>query len=323
MAIDEFELIDRYFCRETGAGVVLGIGDDGALLDVPSGQQLVAVVDTSVAGVHFPSGLDPADIGYRSVAVNLSDLAAMGAKPAWMTLALTLPASEPAWLEAFANGLFVAADEHGVALVGGDTTRGSQIVVSVQLLGLLPANTGLLRSGCQPGDGIYVSGTLGDAAAGLSLIQQAAAENELTARFRRPSARVQLGQAVNGIASAGIDISDGLFADLQRIVVASGVGATIERSLLPVSAALVDFAGEESARRFALEGGDDYELCLTVPVAKDAEFRQVAAGLGVAVTRIGSADNVAGLRLTDGGRVVEYSSAGYRHFSSQDTAQHD
>ncbi|MEQ8206113.1 MAG: thiamine-phosphate kinase, partial [Woeseia sp.] len=320
MAIDEFELIDRYFRRERGAGVALGIGDDGALLNVPPGQQLVAVVDTSVAGVHFPTDLDPADIGYRAVAVNLSDLAAMGATPAWMTLALTLPASEPAWLEAFANGLFAAADEYDVALVGGDTTRGEQTVISVQLLGLLKNNTGLLRSGCRSGDGIYVSGTLGDAAAGLSLIQQTAVENELTARFRRPSARVKLGQAVNGVASAGIDISDGLYADLQRILVASGVGATIECRQLPVSSALLAYAGDESARRLALEGGDDYELCLTVPAAADAEFRRIAAQLGVAVTRIGSADNVPGMRLTDSGRAVEFSSAGYRHFTNQDSS---
>ena len=318
--IGEFELIERYFRRAADASVALGIGDDGALLELPPDRLLVAVVDTSVAGVHFPVGMDAADVGYRSVAVNLSDIAAMGATPAWMTLALTLPGADPSWLADFARGLFEAADQYGVALVGGDTTRGAETVISIQLLGHVSRNASMPRSGCKPGDRIYVSGTLGDAAAGLSLIQSAARENFLTGRFRRPSARVELGQAVANFTAAAIDISDGLYADLERILSASGTGATVERQDLPLSEQLLEFAGDAAARQLALTGGDDYELCLTVAPESDAGFRRAAAQVGVPVTCIGKADREPGLRLTDAGRAVDFRDTGYRHFRNDSGA---
>lgn len=313
--IGEFELIERFFHRTTGAGVTLGIGDDGALLDLPRDRQLVAVVDTSICGVHFPVGMDAADVGFRAVAMNLSDMAAMGATPAWMTLALTLPEADATWLEGFAHGLFAAAGQYDVALVGGDTTRGAQTVITIQLLGHVANDAALLRSGCKAGDNIYVSGTLGDAAAGLALVQRAADETFLSTRFRRPDARVGLGQAVAGVASAAIDVSDGLYADLGRILDASGTGATIERMDLPLSEQLREFAGDAAARQMALTGGDDYELCMTVAPASDADFRRAATQAGVPVTCIGKVDQEPGLRLTDAGRPVNFADPGYRHFA--------
>ncbi len=313
--MNEFELIDRYFRRNTGRDVVLGIGDDGAVLTVPDGRKLVAVVDTSVAGVHYPEGMAAADIGYRALAVNLSDIAAMGATPAWMTLALTLPDSDTEWLQEFANGLFAAADEHHVSLVGGDTTRGSQTVISVQLLGHVAGDAILTRSGCVAGDGIYVSGTLGDAAAGLALLQKGQADEYLQDRFRRPRARVALGQACASLANAAIDISDGLAADLSHILAASGVGATIDLLALPLSAELQAYAGIDGARQLALGGGDDYELCLTVPAALDAGFRRAAKESAVAVTRIGTADAAEGLRQSVGGANIKpLQQPGFQHF---------
>ncbi|MGB5247970.1 MAG: thiamine-phosphate kinase [Woeseia sp.] len=311
----EFELIDHYFRRSGGRGVVLGIGDDGAILDVPPGRQLIAVVDTLVEGVHFPPELDARDIGYRAVAVNLSDIAAMGGEPAWMTLALTLPEADTSWLAGFAEGLFIAAAEHDVALVGGDTTAGGETVISVQLLGHIASGQFLTRSGCRPGDSIYVSGTPGDAAAGLALLQQGNSEHALAKRFCRPAARVQLGQAVANLASAAIDVSDGLCADLQRLLQASGCGATIEQQRLPLSPALLDHCGDADAARLALTGGDDYELLLTVNAEQEAEFLQAARKCDVSVTRLGVAEIDMGLRVTRNGQPITMNLAGYRHFS--------
>lgn len=310
----EFELIERYFQRSGGQGVVLGIGDDGAVLDLPAGQQLIAVVDTLVAGVHYPRDLDAADIGYRAVAVNLSDIAAMGGVPCWMTLALTMPAANDAWLNGFSAGLFAAAAEFDVALVGGDTTAGSDTVISVQLLGHVAPGQCLTRAGCRPGDRVYVSGTPGDAAAGLELLQRGQKDHVLAQRFRRPAARVALGQAVAGIASAAIDVSDGLCADLQRLLQASGCGATLEQECLPLSAALLEQCGAAEALRFALTGGDDYELLLTVSAAAEAAFLKAANSCGVKVTRIGTADSRRELRVTRDGRPTRIDMAGYRHF---------
>ncbi len=312
----EFELIERFFRRAGGRRVVLGIGDDGAILDLPGGRQLLAVVDTLVEGVHFPQGMAAADVGYRAVAVNLSDIAAMGGTPAWMTLALTLPAADENWLAAFAEGLFTAAGEHDVALVGGDTTSGSQRVVTVQLLGHVAADKWLARSGCRPGDRIYVSGHPGDAAAGLERVQQGDSRHYLARRFLRPAARVGLGSAVAGIASAAIDISDGLCADLERVLQASGCGATIEQERLPLSAALLEACGQDAAIRYALTGGDDYELLCAVSADNEAAFLRAAATAEVAVTRIGMADEQRGMRVTAGGQAVKIDTTGYRHFDT-------
>lgn len=315
--MDEFEIIRRYFRRDDAAdGVVTGIGDDGAALHPEPGRDLIAVVDTMVADVHFPDRLSAADIGYRAVAVNLSDIAAMGGRPRWMTLALTLDVAEPHWLAAFAEGLFAAGDEYGVALVGGDTTHGAEKVVSIQILGDIEPGRALLRSGAKPGDGIYVSGSTGDAAAGLSLLQsnapRSAAGDYLLRRFTRPTARVALGQALVCHANAAIDISDGLYTDLEKLLDASHVAGVIEFDDIPLSAELAGLMARQDALRFALGGGDDYELCFT---ASGDEFGDHAEVAGNRVTRIGRVTGGAGLTCMLGGAPYAYRDAGYRHFS--------
>ncbi len=313
--MDEFQLIERYFRRPVpgSAGVEVGVGDDGAIVRLPPGRELVVVVDTLVAGVHFPADMAPADVGYRALAVNLSDIAAMGAEPAWMTLALTLPAPDAAWLEGFAAGLRELAGRHGVALIGGDTTRGP-LTVSVQVLGHLPAGTRLLRGDARPGDRIFVSGTPGEAAAGLGLPAPVSdSERRLRARFLRPEPRLGLGRALAGRSSAAIaaiDVSDGLLADLAHICEASGAGAVIDQERLPLSAALLRVAGRERAAELALTGGDDYELCFTLPPDVDAD--DLSADVGV--TAIGVMTPEPGIRLRRHGRDVPLPAGGYRHF---------
>jgi len=316
--VDEFQLIERYFRRPApgGAGVEVGVGDDGAIVRLPPGRELVVVVDTLVAGVHFPAEMTPPDVGYRALAVNLSDVAAMGAEPAWMTLALTLPAPDADWLEGFAAGLWDLAERHGVALIGGDTTRGP-LTVSVQVLGHLPAGTRLLRGGARAGDRVFVSGTPGDAAAGLGLrTPDTDAERRLRTRFLRPEPRLGLGLALAGRASAAIaaiDVSDGLLADLAHICEASGVGAVIEEERLPLSAALLEVAGRERAAEFALTGGDDYELCFTLPPEVEADDLSA----DVPVTAIGVVTAEPGIRLRRHGRDVPLPAGGYRHFGNE------
>lgn len=312
----EFELIDRYFRRSGGRGVALGIGDDGAVLDLPPGRQLVAVVDTLVEGVHYPRQIAAADIGYRAVAVNLSDIAAMGAVPAWMTLALTLPAADPEWLEGFSRGLLAAAQQFDIALVGGDTTAGKQTVVSVQLLGHVADKRFLSRSGCRPGDSIYVSGTPGDAAAGLIDVLNGNDGHDLAQRFLRPTPRIELGLSAVGVANAAIDVSDGLCADLQRMLSASACGGTIEQEKLPLSTTLVERYGSAEAARFALTGGDDYELLFAVSAGNEDEFLDACATVGVPVTSIGQAEAHPGLRVTAGDTPLKLDTDGYRHFNT-------
>jgi thiamine-monophosphate kinase len=307
--VDEFQLIQHYFVRANEAkGVITGIGDDGAVLRPDANLDLVAVIDTLVEGVHFPADLDAADIAYRAVAVNLSDIAAMGARPRWMTLALTLSQADEAWLDAFATGLFDAASEHDVALVGGDMTSGEKTVVSVQITGDVGKDAAILRSGASPGDTIYVSGTVGDAAAGLELMSAGRSDNYLQNRFCRPSARVHYGQSLCGFASAAIDVSDGLFGDLGKLLAASDVGAEIDLRKLPLSAALQSNFDAEWQRRFALSGGDDYELCFTaagdsLPDAGDLR-----------ITPIGQVTSGDSLVCRDESGIVEYEDSGYLHF---------
>ncbi len=307
--MDEFELIQRNFVRSGEvAGVSTGIGDDGAVLQPDAGKELIAVMDTLVEGIHFPDSTDPFDIGYRVVAVNLSDVAAMGGRPRWMTLALTLPLAEEAWIAGFAEGLHAAADEFDVALVGGDTTTGKTLVVSVQIIADIDAGKAIKRSGAQVGDHIYVTGTVGDAAAGLELISSGKPQVYLSARFLRPNARVDFGRALVGAASAAIDVSDGLFADLGKMLAASNVGGTLNLEALPLSAELCEAFDSETQRRFALSGGDDYELCFTL-----APERALPAS-DLLVTCIGTV--VAGDQLTCrlDGELVSYEDSGYLHF---------
>ena len=309
-AVDEFELIRRYFSRPAdSARVVVGVGDDGAVLRPPAGRELVTVIDTMVAGTHFPAGMNARDVGYRIVAVNLSDIAAMGAEPRWMTLALTLVEAEAGWLEEFSAGLYEAAAEWGVLLVGGDTTRGDQLVVSVQMSGDLAPGTGLYRSGAQIDDTIFVTGTLGDAAAGLQRLSAGDSESYLARRFARPKARVSVGKALAGIAHAAIDVSDGLVADLSRILEASDAGAELDLRRLPLSAELIESVGREQALRYAMGGGDDYELCFTLPESK------LPAQISTEVTPIGRIRREPGLSCRDGDAVVPCADTGYRHFA--------
>ena len=307
--MDEFELIQRYFNRRGAAsGVVTGVGDDGAVLRPDKGRELICVIDTLVERVHFPGEIDAADLGYRAVAINLSDIAAMGGRPRWMTLALTLTDADQRWVAAFADGLYEAADEHSVSLVGGDLTRGDDKVVTVQITGDVAAGKAIHRSGANDGDTIFVSGTLGDAAAGLEQLSTGPTDNFLAQRFLRPSARVELGRSLVDVASAAIDISDGLFGDLNKLLSASGVGAEIDLESLPVSAALDAAYDKDVQRRFALSGGDDYELCFTAPA--DA----VVEGGKLRVTPIGKVVTGHEIVCRADGQIVEYADSGYRHF---------
>ena len=307
--MDEFELIRRFFSRPVdSATVVAGVGDDGAVLRPPAGRELVTVIDTMVAGTHFPAGMTARDIGYRIVAVNLSDIAAMGAEPRWMTLALTLVEADADWLEEFAAGLYEAASEWSVMLVGGDTTSGDQLVVSVQMSGDLAPGTALYRSGAKAGDTVFVTGTLGDAAAGLEQWSAGAGDQYLTSRFARPSARVGVGRALAGIAHAAIDLSDGLVADLSKILEASHAGAELDLQCLPLSEELLRTVGREQALRYAMGGGDDYELCFTLPETS------LPAEISTEVTPIGRITREPGLVCRDGDAVVPFDNTGYRHF---------
>lgn len=309
----EFELIRRYFTRSAAGDVLLGVGDDAALLQPPPGEVLAVTVDTLVAGRHFPLDTPPAAIGHKALAVNLSDLAAMGAAPRWFLLALTLPQADEAFLAEFARGLLALADSAGIALVGGDTTRGP-LAVSITALGSVPAGQALRRSGARPGDNIYVSGTVGDAGLGLRLAltpEQVRLSPEAAAfvrqRLDRPVPRLALGQALRGLATACLDVSDGLAQDLGHILAASGVGAVLDAACLPLSPALRGLPPEE-AWRLALSSGDDYELCFTCP--PDA----VLPDAGVPVTRIGVVTEDSGLRVRAGGRDFPVPVPGFQHF---------
>jgi thiamine-monophosphate kinase len=310
--VDEFELIRRYFERAGGAGVEIGIGDDGAVLVPAPERHLVEVIDTLVEGVHFPARLDPADIGFRAAAVNLSDIAAMGAVPRWMTLALSIPAVDEAWLAGFASGLHTAAVDYELPLVGGDTTQAPLVVATVHITGEVPPGMALRRSGARAGDTLYVTGTVGDAAAGLAGLQAGNPVRDLLFRFTRPAARVRYGQALLGHASAAIDISDGLFGDLGKLLAASGVGAELQLDRLPLSPPLRDNFTPEAQRRFALAGGDDYELLFTASAAV-----AVPDGGIVPVTPIGFITATPGIVCTDHGERVPYDDPGYVHFGGE------
>jgi thiamine-monophosphate kinase len=318
----EFSLIDRI--RELTAqardDVPLGIGDDAALLRVPDGQQLVVAIDTLVDGVHFPHGTAAADIGWKALAVNLSDLAAMGATPAWALLALTLPSGDAEFVDGLATGFAQLAQQHRLALVGGDTTRGP-LALSVAVHGFVPPGQALLRAGARVGDAICVTGTLGDAAAGLQLLQESGYADEQAAylieRLHRPTPRVEAGVALRGHANACIDVSDGLLADLGHICTASGVGARIDASRLPRSRALLDLLGEQSSRELALSGGDDYELCFTVPADHVAELQAELAGLGCGATVIGRIVEGSGVQVHDADdRPLAFERRGWDHFGA-------
>ena len=321
MGLSEFALIERYFrsCGTQRADVTLGVGDDAALLRSPAGSELVAAVDTLVAGVHFPHDSLPDSIGHRALAVNLSDLAAMGARPAWALLALTLPRADEAWLGEFAAGLADLARAHKVALVGGDTTRGP-LCITLQLLGHVPAGEALTRAGGHAGDVLFVSGTCGDAAAGLALEQgqltgPAEPRAYLRERFLFPTPRVALGERLRGLASACIDVSDGLLADAGRLAAASHAGAELAWAEVPLSEPLRAVLGEERARELALTGGDDYELCFAVPLHNIARLTAELSPQEWRYTRIGALRDAPGAVVVRDGTVMEFSHSGYQHFA--------
>jgi thiamine-monophosphate kinase len=315
MSQGEFDIIARYFTKRTShAEVLLGIGDDAAVLAVPVGKRLVVAMDTIVAGVHFPEGTDAADIGYRALAVNLSDLAAMGAEPAWMTLSLSAPLADDAWLSGFAHGLFELADRYGVALVGGDTVKGP-LVITVQIAGWIEADRWLTRSGAKPGDLLFVSGVPGEAAAGLAAIQRGLAETPATTRlkrrFLRPEPRVALGRALRTIASAAMDISDGLLTDLDKLCAASGCGARVEIDALPISLELLQTFDREDCVDYALAGGDDYEIIFAVPPARVADLPLI----GVPYVQIGVMTGTE-VECWRAGRPFVPRRRGYDHFAT-------
>lgn len=313
----EFELIARHFAALTDrrADVVLGVGDDAALLDSPPGHELVVTVDTLALGVHFFADCPPAALGHKALAVNLSDLAAMGAEPAWALLALTLPAADEAWLAQFAAGFAALARTFDVSLVGGDTCRGP-LAVTITALGHVPRGQALRRSGARPGDGVYLSGQIG--AAGLAVRARrgeitlpAALAAHAAQRLDYPQPRVALGRALRGLASAAIDVSDGLLADLGHICASSGVGARLELARLP----LPDGALAVATRESLVSSGDDYELCFTVPPRHEPALGALAASAGCALTCIGRIEAAPGLWLVDeAGEVQPAAQGGHDHF---------
>jgi len=322
MPITEFDIITRYFSQAfpKRADVTLGIGDDAALCTIPAEMQLAVAIDTLVEGVHFPTTTRAEDIGYKALAVNLSDMAAMGATPAWMTLALTCPQADEIWLKSFSQGLLELAQAAQVSLIGGDTTHGP-LTVTIQIAGYVPPRRALQRRGTQPGDGIYVTGTLGDAGLGLASVQKQVtlprpAQQFVESRLNRPTPRLPEGQALRGIASSAIDISDGLAADLGHILDASGVGASLQLERLPLSRALREHLSIEAARNLALSAGDDYELCFTVPPSREAALQKALTA--DSYTHIGIIEKTPGLRCRDAeGRIFTPKQKGYQHFNEK------
>ena len=319
--MDEFQLIDRFFCRPTlFDNVKIGIGDDGAVLKTRSDQDLVVVTDTLVEGVHFFSEISPADLGHKTLAVNLSDLAAMGAEPDWALLNLVLPAADSKWLEEFSIGFFSLADRYNVTLVGGDTSYGP-LNLTVTAGGWVPQGQALCRSGARNGDLIYVSGSVGDAALGLQLLsgpdgRLSDGANRVIERLRRPEPRTLLGKALRPWATAAIDLSDGLAADLAHVVVASGgLGAVIEEDCLPLSAEALELRTRKQLIPIALGGGDDYELCFCVPPECRGEIDRLSNQLRLPLTMIGKIDSTPGIWLVgENGAREEYRSGGHRHY---------
>jgi thiamine-monophosphate kinase len=314
----EFDLIARHFTRAT-PGAVLGVGDDCALLAPTPGMQLAVSSDMLLEGRHFSPQDSPAGIGHKSLAVNLSDLAAMGATPRWATLAIALPEANDAWLTAFARGFYRMAEQHGIELVGGDTTRGA-LTLSITVMGEVPPGQALRRDGAEAGDDIWVSGAIGSAALALAyrqarlFMEQVDAAKVLPALYL-PTPRVELGIALRGIASSAIDISDGLLGDLGHILERSRVGATLDFAALPTLPVVQAYLHESVARDCVLAGGDDYELCFTAPVGKRDAVEAAARTAGVMATRVGRITAEPGLTVIGAdGQPLRFEKTGYDHF---------
>jgi thiamine-monophosphate kinase len=316
----EFDLIARHFTRAT-PGAVLGVGDDCALLAPTPGMQLAVSSDMLLEGRHFSPQDSPAGLGHKSLAVNLSDLAAMGAAPRWATLAIALPEANDAWLTAFAHGFFRMADMHGIELVGGDTTRGT-LTISITVIGEIPPGQALRRDGAAAGDDVWVSGVIGSAALALAyrqgrlFMEQIDAARVLPALYL-PTPRVALGIALRGIATSAIDISDGLLGDLGHILQRSQVGAALEFAALPTLPVVQGYLHEAVARDCVLAGGDDYELCFTAPENKRDAVQSAAESAGVAVTRVGRITAETPLIVRDAdGQPLPFERTGHDHFAA-------
>ncbi|WP_275286422.1 thiamine-phosphate kinase [Halomonas elongata] len=312
----EFDLISRFLApASSGAesGVALGVGDDCALLEPTPGERLVVSVDTSVADVHFPASAPPGAIGHRALAVSLSDLAAMGARARWCVMSLTLPEADGDWVSAFANGFHALCSTTGVVLTGGDVSRG-ELAIGVTVMGEVPPAAALTRAGARPGDCLAVTGCLGGGAGGLA--RWWAGERDLASpllrRYLLPQPRLTAGVALRGLASAAIDISDGLLADLGHLRQASGVGVALSPDALPLAEGLVEALGERDARQAALRGGDDYELLVSLPPECLEEARHRLAALDLPLTVIGRFTSEPGLSGVDAA-----SSAGWQHFPGE------
>lgn len=321
----EFELIAHHFTRAT-RHTRLGIGDDAALVNVAEGMELAISADMLVAGIHFFTDADPYQLGWKSLAVNISDMAAMGAQPKWATLAIALPSEDRLWLNQFSDGLFACAEQFGVDLIGGDTTRTplkNGPTISIQIMGEVPTRKAILRSGAKAGDHIWVSGSLGKAAVALRhlLGEIALPATELAAHLsalHQPQPRITLGLALRDIASSALDISDGLLGDLQHILHASRVGAVIQSEAIPTSNFIAEQRNEPLFRKCVLAGGDDYELCFTAPAAKTEQILALSQALQLALTDIGIITAENGLTVLDKDQQpITLDQLGYNHF--QDT----
>jgi thiamine-monophosphate kinase len=317
--LSEFELIRRFFTHST-THTALGVGDDAALMAISPGMELAVSTDMLVAGRHFFDDADPRLLGRKALAVNLSDLAAMGAMPRWATLSLALPQADESWLAAFAAGFFEMAEQYGVDLVGGDTTCGP-LNICVTIMGEVPAGKALRRSGARDGDEIWVSGKLGDAALALAHLQERltlSPHDTVTCQnaLHDPTPRVALGEALLGLAHSAIDISDGLLADLGHILECSAMAAEVEFAALPASAILRRLLPDEAVRACFLAGGDDYELCFTAPASRHQDIAAIGLRLGVPLTRIGVIRAGSGLRLRDeSGKEIPIGKTGFDHFA--------
>lgn len=315
----EFDIIRRYFDRPA-RGAVLGVGDDAALVRTGAGTELVVATDMLLEGRHFLPGADPRALGHKALAVNLSDMAAMGATPRWATLAIALPSDDEPWLDAFARGLFALAERFETELIGGDTTRGP-LTLAITILGEAPAGRALRRSGARPGDDVWVSGELGGASLGLAHLRgevQLAAEDAwpMLQRLNEPEPRVELGKRLLGLANSAIDVSDGFAADLGHILERSGVGASVQYGTLPRPEALGGVRDESLVRRCVLAGGDDYELVFTAAQARRSDIEALAREIGLPLTRVGHIEREpAGLRLLDADGRVLPPAGGFDHFA--------
>lgn len=319
--LSEFELIGRYFTHPA-PHTRLGVGDDGAVVRVRRGRELVVSADLLVAGRHFFADADPRQLGHKALAVNLSDMAAMGAIARWATLAIALPRVEPWWLRRFAAGFMQLARRHGVDLIGGDTTRGP-LAICVQVMGEVPAGSALTRSGARAGDEIWVSGHIGDAALALAAMKghlklSAAERGRIQKRLHAPTPRLALGAALRGIARSAIDISDGLCADLGHICERSRVSAVVDFERLPISPVMRRHLDSPAARDALLAGGDDYELCFTAPLARHRAVLRAASRTATKVTAIGriqACKTRPGVTvIAHGGKRIEVKRGGYDHF---------